>query len=78
MCQGRGSARPFPARSPVRVGPESPERYFTDINWDSGDLDLIDLQSGQTIPLTGRGYAADRNAWKSAFSSDGRRVAVEW
>lgn len=61
------------------TGDLSPDgRFFTDIHWSSGDLDLVDLKLGQSVPLTGQGYEANRYAWSSAFSSDGRNIAVAW
>lgn len=62
-----------------RLGDVSPDgRFFADVNWASGDLDLVDLERGRVRPLTGRGYEAGRYAWASAFSPDGRRLAVSW
>jgi Tol biopolymer transport system component len=53
-------------------------RYLSDINWDSGDLQLVDLTTGEVRGATGQGYDAERYAWTSAFSRDGRRLAVSW
>lgn len=53
-------------------------RYLSDINWDTGDLRLIDLHTGGSRDVTGRGYGAGRYAWTSSFSRDSRRVAVAW
>lgn len=53
-------------------------RYLSHINWSSGDLQLVDLNSGQARDLTGHGYDAGGYAWTSAFSTDGRRIAVAW
>ena len=52
--------------------------YFSNINWNTGDLDLVDLNTGEAIPLTGHGYDTGGYAWMSSFSSDGRRIACEW
>lgn len=61
------------------TGDVSPDgRYFSDIDWNSGDLRLIDLKTGEARDLTGHGYDAGRYAWASAFSRDGRRIAVAW
>lgn len=61
------------------TGDVSPDgRYFSDIDWNSGDLRLIDLKTGKARDLTSRGYDAGRYAWTSAFSRDGRRIAVAW
>lgn len=61
------------------TGSISPDgRYLSDINWASGDLQLIDLQTGGSSDLTGRGYDAGGYAWMSAFSPAGDRIAVAW
>jgi len=61
------------------TGDISPDgRYLSDINWGSGDLQLVELRSGQARDLTGQGYDAGGYAWMSAFSTDGRRIAVAW
>ncbi len=61
------------------TGDVSPDgRYLSDINWDNGDLQLVDLESGQARDLSGQGYDAGGYAWMSAFSNDGRRIAVAW
>jgi Tol biopolymer transport system component len=63
----------------LTTGDVSPDgRYFTDIEWGSGDLDVVDLETGQARHLTGLGYDAGGYAWSSAFSTDGRRLAVAW
>lgn len=49
-------------------------RYLSDINWDTGDLRLIDLHTGDSRDVTGRGYGAGRYAWTSSFSRDSRQV----
>ena len=52
-------------------------RYLSQVNWNSGDLQVVDLQSGEARDLTGQGYAGGY-AWTSAFSPDGRRLAAAW
>jgi Tol biopolymer transport system component len=52
-------------------------RYLSQVNWNSGDLQLVDLQSGTARDLTGQGYDGGY-AWTSAFSPDGRQVAAAW
>ncbi len=60
------------------TGDISPDgRYLSDINWDSGDLELVDLEGGQARRVTAEGYAGGY-AWTSAFSTDGQRLAVAW
>lgn len=53
-------------------------RYFSDIDWETGDLRIVELETGEAWGLTGEGYSAGRYAWTSAFSTDGRRLAVSW
>jgi hypothetical protein len=63
----------------LTTGDISPDgRFFTDIEWSSGDLDVVDLETGEARHLTGQGYDAGGYAWSSAFSTDGRRLAVAW
>jgi Tol biopolymer transport system component len=52
-------------------------RFLSQVNWNSGDLQLVDLQSGETRDLTGQGYNGGY-AWTSAFSPDGKIVAAAW
>lgn len=52
-------------------------RFLSQVNWNSGDLQLVDLQSGEARDLTGQGYNGGY-AWTSAFSPDGKRVAAAW
>lgn len=62
-----------------KTGSISPDgRYLSDINWDTGDLRLIDLETNDIWDVTGQGYDAGRYAWTSAFSPDGGRLAVAW
>lgn len=61
------------------TGDISPDgRFLSDIDWATGDLQVVELASGQTRRLTGDGYDEGGYAWTSAFSSDGRRLAVAW
>jgi Tol biopolymer transport system component len=59
------------------TGDISPDgRYFSDINWDTGDLQLLDLRTGEMKIIKGVGYDTGRYAYTSSFSSDGRRIAL--
>lgn len=59
------------------TGDISPDgRYVSDINWDTGDFQLLDLKTGEIRTIAGVGYDVGRYAWTSAFSSDGRRIAL--
>lgn len=61
------------------TGDISPDgRYFSDTDWDTGDLQIVDLETGQVRMVTGKGYGAGRYAWTSSFSTNGQRVAVSW
>lgn len=61
------------------TGDVSPDgRYLSEIDWETGDLQLVDLGSGEAEGLTGEGYGDGGYAWTSAFSHDGRRIAVAW
>lgn len=51
--------------------------YLSQVNWISGDIQLVDLRSGEARDLTGQGYTGGY-AWTSAFSPDARRIAVAW
>ena len=42
-----------------------------------GDLQLVDLQSGEARDLTGEGYSGGY-AWTSAISPDSRHIAAAW
>jgi Tol biopolymer transport system component len=52
-------------------------RLLSQVNWNSGDLQIVDVQSGASRDLTGKGYSGGY-AWTSAFSPDGRRIAAAW
>jgi Tol biopolymer transport system component len=61
------------------TGDISPDgKYYSDINWDTGDLRLVDLETGEIREVTGKGYGAGRYAWVSAFSHDSEKIAVTW
>jgi hypothetical protein len=63
----------------LQTGDVSPDgRSFTDIDWDDGTLRLVDLATGRATRVSEVGYDAGRYAWRSAFSRDGRRIAVSW
>lgn len=53
-------------------------RYLSEVDWDTGDLQLFDLETGAGHDITGHGYDQGGYAWTSAFSPDGRRLAVAW
>src|SRR5512134_2916983 len=51
-------------------------RYVSDINWDTGDFQLLNLKTGEMRVFKGVGYDSGGYAWSSAFSYDSRRVAL--
>ena len=78
--EGPGETRVWSGEDPDFItGDVSPDgRYVTDIEWGSGDLQIIDIETGKASDLTGQGYDNGGYAWQSAFSTDGRRLAVAW
>jgi Tol biopolymer transport system component len=52
-------------------------RFLSQVNWNNGDLQLVDLQSGEARDLTGEGYSGGY-AWTSAISPDSRQIAAAW
>lgn len=65
------------------AGDISPDgRYLTEINWATGDLAMIDLETGETRDVTGEGLnhggSGGRWAWFSKFSPGGGRLAVNF
>jgi Tol biopolymer transport system component len=53
-------------------------RFVSYPAWDTGDLGLRDLVTGQNRLLTNNGYARNEYAQGSALSRDGRQVAYAW
>jgi Tol biopolymer transport system component len=59
-------------------------RYLTYWDWETGDLFLQDLQTGEIRPLTSEGTEGDENATVyrstgiSAWSADGKQIAYAW
>lgn len=63
----------------IGTGDISPDgKFFSDINWDTGDLSLVNLETKEAHDLTGQGYDDGGYAWMSAFSSGGDQLAYEW
>lgn len=65
------------------AGDISPDgRSLTEINWGTGDLSMIDLETGESRDVTGKGYnyggRGGRWAWFSKFSPEGSRLAVSF
>ncbi|MFK2818721.1 hypothetical protein U0L90_01230 [Flavobacteriaceae sp. LMIT009] len=51
--------------------------YFSDVNWNTGDLMLINIETDEKQDLTGEGYDSGY-AWTSSFSNNGEHIAYEW
>jgi Tol biopolymer transport system component len=63
------------------AGSPSPDgRYVTDIHWDSGDLAVIDLVSGDLRRVGAKEGGWEEESWVewSVFSPDGSRIAYVW
>lgn len=52
--------------------------FFTDIDWSSGDLKIINVETNEVKQLTGQGYNEGGYAWMSSFSNSGKQIAYEW
>ena len=52
--------------------------FFSDINWGTGDLDLINVETGERFALTGEGYDEGGYAWMSSFSNKDDQIVFEW
>ena len=57
--------------------PSPDGRLISDIDWDTGDLAVIDLESGQRQRVTDKGESDDYAHW-SVFSPDGQQIAYTW
>ena len=60
--------------------PSPDGRYMSEIDWDTGDLAVIDLVSGelQTVGAKTEGWTTSDWAESSVFSPDGRKMAYVW
>ena len=52
--------------------------YLTDINWNTGNLKIINLETNITREIEGSGYEEGGYAWMSSFSNKGDQIAYEW
>jgi Tol biopolymer transport system component len=62
-------------------GAVSPDgRLLAYVNWDTGNLAVRDLRSGQSRMVTDKpaGWASDDFAWTPRWSPDGKRLAYFW
>ena len=88
--RAEGSSRPLGAtlrkvwaagNNGIVEGSPSPDgRYLSFTDWETGDLALRDLATGQNRHLTGKGSWKDSGefAEASAISNDGKQVAFSW
>ena len=60
--------------------PSPDGRYVTQTDWDTGDLAVLDLLTGQKRRITGKGQWATSYAYNESacFSPDGQRIANVW
>ena len=62
-------------------GAPSPDgRYLSSTDWDTGNLEVLDLMTGETRGLTNKGSwsESDEFAQNSIISPDGKQVAYAW
>ena len=63
------------------VSAPSPDgRYITEVDWETGDLSVIELETGAEHRITDKGTWAELDAMvgQSVFSPDGDRLAYTW
>jgi hypothetical protein len=60
--------------------PSPDGRYLTEIDWETGDLAVVDLLAGEQRRVTHKGdwFTSDDEAETSVFSPDGARIAYAW
>jgi Tol biopolymer transport system component len=70
-----GTAPNFYASNPSPDG-----RYLTEIDWTTGDLAVLDLESGELRRITNKGTWTDNTDYAefSVFSPDGEHIAYSW
>lgn len=66
--------------TPYVAAPSPDGRLITDVDWSTGDLAVIDLETGEKRRVTDKGSwsESDSYAESSVFSPDGRRIAYVW
>ncbi len=66
-------------RAPDGLGTVSPDgRYFSFVDWSTGELSLHDFETGENRRLTNTARTNAEYAEESVISRDGKRVAYAW
>ena len=62
------------------MSPSPDGRYMTDIDWDTGDLAVVELETGKRRRVTDKGPWSKSNDYAewSVFAPDGQRIAYSW
>lgn len=63
------------------VSAPSPDgKFITEVDWETGDLSVIELETGEEHRITDKGTWDELDAWVgySVFSPDGDRLAYTW
>lgn len=75
------STRKVPTDIADAFGEISPDgRHLTHIDWNTGDLAIQDLKTGEKRRLTNKGswLTSEAMAFHSRWSPDGKRIAFDW
>lgn len=63
-----------------RGAPSPDGKYYSYLDWDTGDLGIIEIANGKKRLLTNnsQGYDYDEMVWNSCWSSDGKHIVYDW
>lgn len=66
--------------TPYVAAPSPDGRLITDVDWSTGDLAVIDLETGEKRRITDKGSWSESGSYaeSSVFSPDGARIAYMW